>query len=85
VSNKKTDDTGPNDWLELQEQANTHDRQIKELAVSHVEDPQWPVQAEASNGKWSPQELGFKEQANKMVTRHHGPANSPKNEYGFHS
>ncbi len=37
---KKTDDAGLNDWLELQEQANVHDRQMKELVASHVEDLQ---------------------------------------------
>ena len=30
------DDLG--DWLELQEQAKTHNRQMKELAASHVKD-----------------------------------------------
>jgi hypothetical protein len=27
--------------------------------------------------------MGSNEQANKMATRHHGPAYSPKNEYGL--
>jgi hypothetical protein len=27
--------------------------------------------------------MGSNKQANKMVTRHHGPAYSPKNEYGL--
>jgi hypothetical protein len=73
-NNKKTDDAGLNDWLELQEQAKVHNRQMKELVASHVEDLQQSVQAEASNGKWGPHEMGSNKQANKMVTRHHGPA-----------
>ena len=60
-----------------------HDRQMKDLVVSHVEDLQQYVQAETSNGAWDPQELGFNKQANKMVTSYHGPAYSPKNEYGL--
>jgi hypothetical protein len=81
MSNKKTDDAGLNDWLELQEQANVHNRQMKELAASHVENQQWSIQTEDSNGKWGPQEMGSNKQANKMMTRHHGLAYSPKNEY----
>jgi hypothetical protein len=38
VSNEIKDDAGLSDWLELQEQAKTHHRQMKELAASHVED-----------------------------------------------
>jgi hypothetical protein len=56
---------------------------MKELAASHVEGQQQSVQTEASNGKWSPQEMGSNEQADELVTRHHGPAYSPKNEYGL--
>ncbi len=37
-NDKKTDDACLDDWLELQEQANKHDRQIKELVTSHMED-----------------------------------------------
>jgi hypothetical protein len=48
---------------------------MKELAASHVEDHQQSAQAEASNSKWDPQEIGLNKQANKMVTKHHGPAN----------
>jgi hypothetical protein len=55
--NKKTDDAGLNDWLELQEQVNVHDRQMKELVVGHVEDLQLSVQSEASNGMWDLQEM----------------------------
>jgi hypothetical protein len=36
MSNKKTDNADRSDWLELQEQAQTHGRQIKELAARHV-------------------------------------------------
>jgi hypothetical protein len=71
-SNKKTEDAGLNDLLELQEQANLHDRQMIELVASHVEDLQWSVQTEASNGAWGPQELESNQQANKMVTSFHG-------------
>ncbi len=56
---------------------------MKELISSHVEDLQWSVQEEDSNGAGGPQELGSNKQANKMVTSYHGPANSPKNEYGL--
>ncbi len=55
---------------------------MKELATSHVEGKQWSVQAEASNGKWDPQELGPNEQANKMVTKHHGPVYSHESVIG---
>jgi hypothetical protein len=48
-----------------------------------MEDQQRSVQAEASYGKWGPQEIGPNGQANKKVTRHHGPAYSPKSEYGI--
>jgi hypothetical protein len=57
-SDKKINDAGLNDWLELQDQASMHDRQMKALVVSHVEDQQRSIQAEASNGAWDPQELG---------------------------
>ncbi len=56
VTNKKMDnDAGLNEWLELQEQAKAHDRLVKELVASPVEDQQRSIQAEASNGKWGPQ------------------------------
>ncbi len=42
-NNKKTDDAGLDNWLELQEQANKHDRQMKELVTSHKEDQQRSV------------------------------------------
>jgi hypothetical protein len=71
------------DWLELQEQAKTHNRQMKELAARHVEDQQQSIQAEASNGKWDQQEMGPNKQVNMMVTRHHGPAYSHESEYGL--
>jgi hypothetical protein len=38
VSNEKTDDADLSNWLELQEQAKIHHRQMKELAASQVED-----------------------------------------------
>jgi hypothetical protein len=37
-NNKKINDVGKNDWLELQDQAKLHDNQMKELVASHVED-----------------------------------------------
>jgi hypothetical protein len=49
-NNKKMDDAGLNDLLELQEQAKVQGRQMKALVASHVEDLQRSVQAEASNG-----------------------------------
>jgi hypothetical protein len=51
--------------------------------TSHVEDQQRSVQKEANEGKWDPQELGTSKQTNKMVISFHGPANSPKTEYGL--
>ena len=80
-NNKKTDDAGLDNWLELQEQANKHNRQRKELLTSHMEDQQSSVQAETNEGRWDPQELGTSKQTNKMVISFHGPANSPKTEY----
>jgi hypothetical protein len=74
VSNKKTDNAELSDWLEVQAQAKTHNRQMKELAAGRLEGQQRFVQAEASNGMWGPQVLGPNKQANKMVTRHHVPA-----------
>ncbi len=38
LNNKNTNDVGQNDWLELQDHAKVHDRQMKELVASHVED-----------------------------------------------
>ncbi len=37
-SDKKTDDAGQNDWLELQDQATKHDKLMRQLAVNHMED-----------------------------------------------
>jgi hypothetical protein len=82
-NNKKTDDAGLNDFLKLQEKVSKHDRQINELMTSHLEDQQRSVQAETKEGKWDPQEMGTHKQANKMVTSNHGPAYSPKIEYGL--
>jgi hypothetical protein len=42
-NNKKSNDVGKNDWLELQDQAKLHDNQMKELVASHVEDQQRSV------------------------------------------
>jgi hypothetical protein len=38
LNNKKINDVGKNNWLELQDQAKLHDNQMKELVASHVED-----------------------------------------------
>ncbi len=81
VSNKKTDKADLSEWLELQAQAKTHNRWMKKLATGHVEDQQQSVQAEANDSKWSAQEMGPNEKANKMVTRHHGQAYSHECEY----
>jgi hypothetical protein len=37
-NNKNTNDICQNNWLELQDQAKFHDRHMKELVASHVED-----------------------------------------------
>jgi hypothetical protein len=57
-NNKKINDLGKNDWLELQDQANLHDNRTKELMASHVEDQQRSVQAKTNAGKWVPTEMG---------------------------
>jgi hypothetical protein len=44
LNDKNMNDVGQNDWLELQDQAKLHDRQMKELMASHVEDQQRSVQ-----------------------------------------
>jgi hypothetical protein len=71
VSSKKVDNVDLSDWIALQEQAKTHNRQMKELTASHR---QQSVQAEANNKKWDPLEIGPNEQANKMAISHHGLA-----------
>jgi hypothetical protein len=58
LNNKKINGVGKNDWLELQDQAKLHDKQIKELVTSHVEDQQRSVQVETNAGKWDPPEMG---------------------------
>jgi hypothetical protein len=83
LNNKKINDVGKKDWLELQDQAKLHDNQMKELVASHVEDQQRSVQAETVAGKWGPPEMGPIEQVSKMVPSHLGPARSPNTEYGL--
>jgi hypothetical protein len=39
-NDKKTDDAGLNNLLELQEKVNKHDREIDELMTNHLEDQQ---------------------------------------------
>jgi hypothetical protein len=69
---KKTDDMGLNDWLELQEQAIRHCRLMKQLVINHAEDQQLSVQAGgANNDVWDPQELVPNGQANKMAASSH--------------
>ncbi len=80
-NNKKINDVGKNNWLELQDQAKLHDNQMKELVASYVEDQQRSVQAETSTGKWDPTKMGPNKQVSKMVPSHHGSAHSPKTEY----
>jgi hypothetical protein len=82
-NNGKINDIGKNYWLELQDQAKLHDKQMKELVTRHVEDQQRSVQAETDAGKWDPPEMGPNKQVSKMVQSHHGPAYSPKTEYGL--
>ncbi len=83
LNNKKINDVGKNDWLELKDQAKLHDKQMKELVISHAENQQRSVQADTDAGKWNPPEMGPNKQASKMVPNHHGPAYSPKTEYGL--
>ncbi len=82
-NNEKINDVGKNDWLELQDQDELHDKQMKELVTSHLEDQQRSVQVETNADKWDPLEMGPNEQVSKMVPSHHGPAYSPKTEYGL--
>jgi hypothetical protein len=37
-NNENMNDVGQNNWLELQDQAKLHDRQMNELVASHVKD-----------------------------------------------
>jgi hypothetical protein len=83
LNNKKINDVGKNDWLELQDQEKLHDNQMKELVASHLENQQRSVQAETDTGKWDPPEMGPNKQVSKMVLSHHGPAYSLKTEYGL--
>jgi hypothetical protein len=82
-NNKKINDLGKIDWLELQDQAKLHDNWMKNLVASHVEDQQRSVQVETNAGKWDPPEMGPNKQVSKMVPSHRGPAYSPKTEYGL--
>jgi hypothetical protein len=82
-NNEKINEVDKNDWLELQDIAKLHGNQMKELLTSHVEDKQRSFQAETNAGKWDPPEMGPNEQISKMVPSHHGPAYSPKTEYGL--
>ncbi len=41
------------------------------------------VQAETNTGKWDPPGMEPNEQVSKMVPSYHGPAYSPKTEYGL--
>jgi hypothetical protein len=80
---KNMNDVGQNDWLELQDQAKLHDRQIKELVASHVEDQQRSVQAETNAGKWDAPDMGPNKKVSMMVPSYYGHAYSPKTEYGL--
>ncbi len=82
-NNKKINDVGKSNWLELQDQAKLHDNQMKEHMTSHMEDQQRSVQVETNTGKWDPPEMGPNKQVIKMVPSYHGPAYSPKTEYGL--
>ncbi len=82
-NNMKINDVSKNNWLDLQDQAKLHDKQMKELVNSHVEDLQRSVQAETDAGKWNPPEMEPNKQVNKMVPSHCDPAYSPMTEYGL--
>ncbi len=59
LNNKKINDVGKNNRLELQDQAKLHDNRMKELMASHMEDQQRSVQVETNTGKWDPPEMGL--------------------------
>jgi hypothetical protein len=82
-NNDKINDSGKNNWLELQDQEKLYDNQMKELMASHVEDQHRSIQAETDAGKWDPPEMGPNKQVSKMVPSHQGLAYSPKTEYGL--
>jgi hypothetical protein len=82
LNNKKINDVGKNNWLELQDQEKFHDNWIK-LVASHMEDQQRSVKVETNAGKWDPPEMGPNEQVSKMVPSHNDPAHSLKTEYGL--
>ncbi len=81
LNNKKINNFGKNDWLELQYQEKLHDNQMKKLVANHVENQQRSVQAEIKAGKWDPPEMGPNKQVSKMVPSHDDPAYSLKTEY----
>jgi hypothetical protein len=69
--------------LDFKIKTKLHDNQMKELVASHMEDQQRSDQAKTGAGKWDPPEIEPNEQVSKMVPSHHGPAYSPKTEYGL--
>jgi hypothetical protein len=56
---------------------------MKGLVTSNVKDQQRSVPAQTNAGKWGPQKMGPNKQVSKKVSSHHGPALSPKKEYGL--
>jgi hypothetical protein len=82
-NNKNINDLRKNNWLEVQDKAKMHDKRMKDLMASHVEDQQRSIQAETNAGKWDSPEMGPNKQVRKMVPSNHGPAHSPKIEYGL--
>jgi hypothetical protein len=60
-----------------------HDKQMKELVTSHVKDQQRSVPAETDTGQWGLQKMGPDKQVSRTAPSYHGPAHSPKTEYGL--
>ncbi len=60
-----------------------HDKQMKGLVTSHVEDQQRSVPVETDAGQWGSQKMGPVKQVSKKAPSHHGPSHSPKKEYGL--
>jgi hypothetical protein len=83
LNNKKMNGIGQNNWLELQDPEKLHEKQMKELVASHVEDQQRSVHAETNAGKWDPPDMGPNKQVSKMVPSYHGPAYSSKTDNGL--
>jgi hypothetical protein len=56
---------------------------MKEFVTSQVEDQQRSIPAKTAARKCGPPKMGPNKQVSRKVPSNHGPAHSPKNEYGL--